>query len=90
MASLLNVLMADRVKALLEAPDLAGFADEERSMSKETATLIIHAVLWAYGARGGSFASCYAYDGLAEALKPVRNTLEGLWKMQDQLAAQSD
>lgn len=87
MTSLLNVLMADQVKAILEAPEMSGYADEERSMSKDTAMQIIHGVLWCYSARSGSFASVYAFDSLTAALKPYRETLEGLWRLEEMLSA---
>ena len=87
MTSLLNVLLADQVKALLEAPEMSGYADEERAMSKDTAMLIIHGALWCYSARSGSFGSCYAFDSLVAALEPCRKTIEGLWRLQDRLKA---
>lgn len=89
MTSLLNVMMADQVKALLEAPELSTYPDEERAMSKDTALSIVHGVLWAYSTRSGSFASAYAYDSLAAALKPCRKTLEGLWRIEEMLSAQT-
>ncbi len=67
--SLLNVTMAEKVEALLTDPAIREDApDLVRAMDKGTALSVIHAVLWAYSSRSGSFASCYAYDALYNAL----------------------
>jgi hypothetical protein len=67
--SLLNLVLAEDVDKLLQHPTLReDSADLERAMSKDKAAEIIHAVLWAYSSRAGSFASAYAFDALFEAI----------------------
>jgi len=67
--SLLNSMVADKVDALLANELLAGLQDGERALTKAQATAVIHAALWAYSARSGSFASAYAMDNLFHVLE---------------------
>lgn len=67
--SLLNVLVADKVNALLDDPHVRdNLPDDQRGFTREQATAIIHAALWAYAARAGSTAEAYARMGLFEAI----------------------
>lgn len=68
--SLLNVLVADKVNALLDDPHVRdNLPDDQRGFTREQATAIIHAALWAYAARAGSTAEAYARMGLFEAIR---------------------
>lgn len=67
-ASLLNAMLSADVSALLDKVD--GPPESERALSRERTEQIIHAALWAHGVRGGSFASCFAFEALQEAVKP--------------------
>ena len=69
--SLLNVLSNDRVQELLNHIDEGNEGREDmerRAMSRETASSIIHACLWAYSARPTDTAGGYAWLSLWEAL----------------------
>jgi hypothetical protein len=66
--SLANVVAADAVAALLKKPSEYNIPDYERALCRADAEAIIHAALWAYGVRSGSFASAYAFENLYNAL----------------------
>lgn len=67
--SLLNVLIADKVEALLDDPHVRdNLKDDERGFTKVQASAIIHAALWAYSARAGSTAEAYARINLFDAI----------------------
>lgn len=63
--SLLNNLVAEDVKALLDKVD-AGSA--EPMMERQKAESIIHAVLWAYSCRSDSIAAYCAMEALRKAI----------------------
>lgn len=67
--SLLNLVIDEDVQNLLDHPTIReDSADLERAISKERAAEIIHAVLWAYSSRAGSFASAYALTAMFDAI----------------------
>lgn len=67
--SLLNVTLADDVEKLLSNKALREDSqDLVRAMSRDQASAVIHAALWAYSCRSDSFAACYAMDALYHAL----------------------
>lgn len=84
-ASLLNAMMAHDIEKLLTDEHISTYADDERALRKETASAIIHAVLWAYSSRSGSFASCYAFEAMTDALMPILPTIQGLARMRETL-----
>jgi len=68
--SLLNVMLAEKVEALLTDPNVRqNVTDDERALTKAQAESLIHAVLWAYSSRAGSTASAYAMNNLFETLR---------------------
>lgn len=70
MPSLLNVIIADKVKELLDLPALQTYGPEEkRSIPREQAEAIIHAVLWGHSSRADATAGAYACLELMQALK---------------------
>jgi hypothetical protein len=68
--SLYNHMIADQVKALLDASDEDNKdrADFTPSMEREKAENAIHAILWAYSSRAGDTAAGYAWLNLWRAL----------------------
>jgi hypothetical protein len=65
--SLLNHMIADKVKALLD--DQSGYGpDVPRFFPREKAEAIIHAAIWGYSSREGGDAGCYAFMNLMDAL----------------------
>jgi hypothetical protein len=67
--SLLNVMLADKVTALLDDPHVrVNVEDEHRGFTRDQASAIIHAALWAYSARAGSTAEAYARMSLFDAI----------------------
>lgn len=66
--SLLNAMLAEKVKALLDDPHIRDCMDGERAMSRETAEAAVHAIIWAHSSRSGSTASAYALSNLYDVL----------------------
>jgi hypothetical protein len=67
--SLLNVLVADKVNALLDDPHVRdNLSDDQRGFTRDQAEAVIHAAVWAYSARAGSTAEAYARMSLFDAL----------------------
>ena len=66
--SLLNMMAAEKVKALLDEYKNEYPPEEPRFYTREQAEAIIHAVLWGHASRSSSTAGCYAADNLFKAL----------------------
>jgi hypothetical protein len=66
--SLLNHMIADKVKALLDAQKDNYGPDVPRFFSREKAEAIIHAAIWGYSSREDGTAGCYAFMNLMDAL----------------------
>lgn len=66
--SLMNHIIAEKVDSLVEGQTKSYAPEVERSMSREICLSVIHAALWAHGARGDSMAGAYAHLNLYNAL----------------------
>jgi hypothetical protein len=66
--SLLNMMLADKVNALLDEVEDGYPLDVERGCSREKAAAIIHAALWCRSSRADATAAAYATMALFEAI----------------------
>jgi hypothetical protein len=76
--SLLNAMLDEQVSNLVSAAKALGTSedDSKRMLSEAQAEAAIHAILWAYGSRAGSFAGGYAWTSLMLALGLVSYTFK--------------
>lgn len=66
--SLFNVLIAEKVKELVQEASKSYPPEVERGMNQERTMAIIHAALWAHTCRVDSTAAAYARMSVFEAL----------------------
>lgn len=66
--SLLNSMLAERVNAILDEAGQHYGPEQERAMSRDKASQVIHAALWAHSSRIDGTAGAYAHLNLFHAL----------------------